>query len=95
MDQQFKEDRQMVPWLKISKYLSKVKIFLVPILSLSPFCPRTSKRLSMGEAVGTMQFRVQGEQIKMMKEKRKNEYKEKKKDKEKICMRKEKIYMSL
>jgi hypothetical protein len=30
-----------------------------------------SKRLSMGEEVGTMQFRVQGEQIK--KEKRKRE----------------------
>jgi hypothetical protein len=46
------------------KYLSKVKIFLVPTLSLSRLCPRTSKRLSMGEEVGTMQFRVQGEQIK-------------------------------
>jgi hypothetical protein len=33
----------------------------------------------MGEEVGTMQFRVQGEQIKMMKEKnrRKTEYKQK------------------
>jgi hypothetical protein len=38
------------------KYLSKGKIFLVPTLSLSPLCPRTSKRLSMGEEVGTMQF---------------------------------------
>jgi hypothetical protein len=46
------------------KYLSKGKIFLVPTLSLSPLCPRTSKRLSMGEEVGTMQFRVYGEQIK-------------------------------
>jgi hypothetical protein len=45
-------------------YLSKGKIFIVPTLSLSPLCPRTSKRLSMGEEVGTMQFRVQGEQIK-------------------------------
>jgi hypothetical protein len=26
--------------------------------------PEASKRLSMGEEVGTMQFRVQGEQIK-------------------------------
>jgi hypothetical protein len=59
------------------KYLSKGKIFLVPSLSLSPLCPRTSKRLSMGEEVGTMQFRVQGEQIKND-EKKKNEYKEKK-----------------
>jgi hypothetical protein len=46
------------------KYLSKGKIFLVHTLSLSPICPRTNKRLSMGEEVGTMQFRVQGEQIK-------------------------------
>jgi hypothetical protein len=38
------------------KYLSKGKIFLVPTLSLSPLCPRTSKRISMGEEVGTMQF---------------------------------------
>jgi hypothetical protein len=38
------------------KYLSKGKIFLVPTLSLSPICPRTSKCLSMGEEVGTMQF---------------------------------------
>jgi hypothetical protein len=38
------------------KYLSKGKIFLVPTLSLSPLCPRTSKRLSMGEEVGTMKF---------------------------------------
>jgi hypothetical protein len=48
------------------KYLSKRKIFLVPTLSLLPLCPRTSKRLSMGEEVGTMQFRVQGEQMKKM-----------------------------
>jgi hypothetical protein len=46
------------------KYLSKGKIFLVPTLSLSPLFPRTSKRLSMGEEVGTMQFRVYGDQIK-------------------------------
>jgi hypothetical protein len=31
------------------KYLSKGKIFLVPTLSLSPLCPRTNKRLIMGE----------------------------------------------
>jgi hypothetical protein len=66
------------------KYLSKGKIFLVPTLSLSPLCPRTSKRPGMGEEVGTMQFRVQGKQIKNdERKKRKNEYKEKKKDKEK------------
>jgi hypothetical protein len=46
----------------------------------------------MREEVGTMQFRVQGEQIKND-ERKNDEYKEKKKrDKEKICMRKEKIY---
>jgi hypothetical protein len=68
------------------KYLSKGKIFLVPTLSLSHLCLRTSKRLSMGEEVGTMQFRVQGKQIKIIMKKRKkekNEYKEKKRDKEK------------
>jgi hypothetical protein len=32
----------------------------------------------MGEEVGTMQFRVQGEQIKNDEKKKKNEYKEKK-----------------
>jgi hypothetical protein len=57
MDRQLEEDRNM----EISKYLSKGKIILEPTLSLSPLCPRTSKRLSMGEEVGTMQFRVQGE----------------------------------
>jgi hypothetical protein len=66
-DHQFKEDRKMVPRLKISSISPKGKIFVVPTLSLSPLCPRTSKHLSMGEKVGTMQFRVQGEQIKMMK----------------------------
>jgi hypothetical protein len=68
------------------KYLSKGKIFLVPTLPLSHLCLRTSKHLSMGEEVGTMQFRVQGEQIKIIMKKRKkekNEYKEKKRDKEK------------
>jgi hypothetical protein len=64
MDHQFKEDCKMVPRLKISSISSKEKIFLVPTLSLSPLCSRTSKRLSMGEEVGTMQFKVQGEQIK-------------------------------
>jgi hypothetical protein len=58
MDHQFKEDRKMVPRLKISKDLSKGKIFLILTLSLSPLCPRTSKHLSMGEEVHTMQFRV-------------------------------------
>jgi hypothetical protein len=41
------------------KYLSKGKVFPVPTLSLSHVCPRMSKHLSMGEEVGTMQFRVQ------------------------------------
>jgi hypothetical protein len=53
------------------KYLSKGKNFLVPTLYLSPLCPRTSKHLSMGEEVGTMQFRVQGEQIKNDEKKKK------------------------
>ena len=75
MDRQLEEDRKMVPRLKISKYLSKGKIFLVPTLSLSPLCPRTSKRLSMGEEVGTMQFRVQGEQIKKREKERKKKEK--------------------
>jgi hypothetical protein len=63
------------------KYLSKGKMFLVPTLSLSPVCPRTSKRLSMGEKVGTMQFRVQVEQIKniIMKKKKKEKRKKRKK----------------
>jgi hypothetical protein len=43
------------------KYLSKRKKNLVPTLSLSPLCPRASKRQSMGEEVDTMQVRVQGE----------------------------------
>jgi hypothetical protein len=64
MDHQFKEDRKIVQRLKISSISPKEKIFLAPTLSLSPICPRTSKRLSMGEEVGTMQFRVQVEQIK-------------------------------
>jgi hypothetical protein len=74
----------MVPRLK---YLPKGKIFLVTTLSLSPLCPRTSKHLSMGEEVGTMQFRVQGGQIKKEKEKKKMKMSIKKK----IYMRKEKI----
>jgi hypothetical protein len=35
---------------------SKGKIFPVPTLFLSPLCTTTSKRLSMGEEVGSMQF---------------------------------------
>jgi hypothetical protein len=51
----------------------------------------------MGEEVGTMQFRVQGEQLKNDERiKKKNmSIKKRKKIKKKICMRKEKIYMSL
>jgi hypothetical protein len=59
----------MVSRLKISSISPKEKIVIVPTLSLSPLCPRTSKRLIMGEEVGTMQFRVQGEQIKKKKKK--------------------------
>jgi hypothetical protein len=71
MDHQFKEECKMVPRLKISSISPKEKkIFLVPTLSISPLCPRTSKCLSIGEEVGTMQFRVQGEQIKIKKRKK-------------------------
>jgi hypothetical protein len=56
MDHQFKEDSKTMPLLKISSISPKEKVFLVPTLSLSPLCPRTSKRLSMGEEVSTMQF---------------------------------------
>jgi hypothetical protein len=56
IDHQFKEDHKTVSRLKISNISSKEKIFLVPTLSLSPLCPRTSNCLSMGEEVGTMQF---------------------------------------
>jgi hypothetical protein len=56
----------------------KEKIFLVPTLSLSPLCPRTRKHVSMGEEVGTMQFRVQGEQKNIIMKKRKKEKKKKK-----------------
>jgi hypothetical protein len=38
------------------KYLCNRKVFPVPTLFLSPVCPRTSKRLSMGEEVDRMQF---------------------------------------
>jgi hypothetical protein len=51
----------------------------------------------MGEEVGTMQFRVQGEQIKNDERRKKRKMSIKKKDKEKVCMRKEiyiYIYMS-
>jgi hypothetical protein len=56
MDHQFKEDRKVMPRLKISSISPKGKIFPVPTLSLSPLCPKTSKRLSMGEEVGIMQL---------------------------------------
>jgi hypothetical protein len=60
----------MVSRFKISSISPNEKIFLVPTLFLSPLFPRMSKRLSMGEEVGTMQFRVQGEQIKNERRKR-------------------------
>jgi hypothetical protein len=72
------------------KYLSKGKIFLVPTLSLSPLCPRTSKCLSMGEEVVTMQFRVQGEQIKNNKKKgkkKKMSIKKKREIKKNMCVK--------
>jgi hypothetical protein len=64
--------------------------YLIFITSL----PEDEQHLSMGEEVGTMQFRVQGEQIKKWwKKKREEKMSIKKKDKEKVCMRKEKIYI--
>jgi hypothetical protein len=68
----------MVPRLMILSISPKEKIFLVPTLSLSPLSPRTSKHVSMGEEVGTMQFRVQGEQKNIIMKKRKKEKKKKK-----------------
>jgi hypothetical protein len=79
MDHQFKEDRKMVPRLNISSISPKKKnissTYLISITSL-PEDEQTSKH---GGEVGTMQFRVQGEQIKKRKRK-KSEYKERKKD---------------
>jgi hypothetical protein len=54
MDHQFKERLQDGATIEDFKYLSIGKVFSVPTLSLSPLCPRTSKRLSMGEEVGTL-----------------------------------------
>jgi hypothetical protein len=73
------------------KYISST--YLISISSL----PEDEQMSKHGEEVGTMQLRVQGEQIKKWWKKKTNEYKEMKKDKEKICMKKdkEKIYMSL
>jgi hypothetical protein len=68
------------------KYLSKGNVFPVPTLSLSPLCLRTSKRLSMGEEVGTMQFRVQ-------RGANKNWEREIKKRKGKMSIKKKKKYM--
>jgi hypothetical protein len=61
------------------KYLSKGKVFPVPTLSPSLLCPRTSKRLSMGEKVGEMQFYFKGEQIKNLMRKKKSKKRERKK----------------
>jgi hypothetical protein len=66
------------------KYLSKGKVFPVSTLSLSPLCPRMSKRLSMGEEVRHCNFRVQRGENK----------KRRKKEKEKMSIKKkEKIYV--
>jgi hypothetical protein len=48
----------------------------------------------MGKEVGTMQFRVQGEQIKEIKE-RKRKKMSVKKEKKYICIREDKKYMSM
>jgi hypothetical protein len=58
MDRQFKEDRKMVPTLKIQVSFQRKTIsgtYLISIASL----PEDEQHLSMGEEVGTMQFRVQ------------------------------------
>jgi hypothetical protein len=89
MDRQFKEDCKMVPRLKIQVSFQRKNISSTYLISITSL-PEDEQRLSMGEEVGTMQFRVQGEQIKN--DEIKNEYKEKKKDKEKVCIRKE-IYI--
>jgi hypothetical protein len=60
-------DHQYQPLENKGRRRKRRKIIMLPNsvwFSLSPLYPRTSKRLSMGEEVGTMQFRVQGEQIK-------------------------------
>jgi hypothetical protein len=54
MDQSIQGRLQDSANIEDFKYLSKGKVFSVPTLSLSPLCLRTSKRLSMGEEVGTM-----------------------------------------
>jgi hypothetical protein len=63
MDHQFKEDRKMVPILKISSISPRKSISGTYLISITSM-PEDEQRLSMGEEVGTMQFRVQGEQIK-------------------------------
>jgi hypothetical protein len=63
MDRQFKEDRKMVRTLKIQVSLQRKSIFGTYLISIASF-PEDEQRLGMGEEVGTMQFRVQGEQIK-------------------------------
>jgi hypothetical protein len=56
MDRKFKEDRKMVPRLKISSICPKEKnissTYLISITSLL----EDEQHLSMGEEVGTMQF---------------------------------------
>jgi hypothetical protein len=63
MDHQFKEDSKMVPRLKISSISPKESISGTYFISINSL-PEDEQRLSMGEEAGTMQFRVQGEQIK-------------------------------
>jgi hypothetical protein len=66
MDRQFMEDRKMVPRLKISSISPKENISSTYLISITSL-PEDEQRLSMGEEVGTMQLRVQGEQIKKRK----------------------------
>jgi hypothetical protein len=66
MDRQFMEDCKMVPRLKISRISPKENISSTYLISITSL-PEDEQRLSMGEEVGTMQLRVQGEQIKKRK----------------------------
>jgi hypothetical protein len=54
----------MVPRLMISSISPKENISSTYLISITSL-PEDEQRLSMGEEVGTMQFRVQGEQIKI------------------------------
>jgi hypothetical protein len=62
------------------KYLSEGKVFPIPTLSLSPLCPRTSKRLSMGGRYNAILEFKGGQTKKLMRKKEKKMRKKKKKE---------------